>query len=176
MQKTNDSGRGGHSKDLPDSPGDKKEMQEPEMTFIDLPDVKDIPGQENIIPAPMGELADETISSADEEGETIFENDIDEEIKNDPNSNVSGEERDDLAETATNLPTEDEINLREATLDHTDDEGTPLNENDDLSGHDLDVPGAEDDDRDEAVGEEDEENNEYSLGGDNHDDIPEDDI
>jgi hypothetical protein len=41
-------------------------------------------------------------------------------------------------------------------------------------GEDLDVPGAELDDADEAIGEEDEENNYYSLGGDNHDDLEED--
>lgn len=41
-------------------------------------------------------------------------------------------------------------------------------------GEDLDVPGAELDDPEEAVGEEDEENNYYSLGGDEHDDLEED--
>ena len=41
-------------------------------------------------------------------------------------------------------------------------------------GEDLDVPGAELDDADEAIGEEDEENNYYSLGGDSHDDLEED--
>jgi NAD(P)-dependent dehydrogenase (short-subunit alcohol dehydrogenase family) len=41
-------------------------------------------------------------------------------------------------------------------------------------GDDLDVPGAELDDADEAIGEEDEENNYYSPGGDNHDDLEED--
>jgi len=50
------------------------------------------------------------------------------------------------------------------------------NENsDDRSGGDLDVPGAELDDADEAIGEEDEENNSYSIGGDNHIDLEEDD-
>ena len=39
---------------------------------------------------------------------------------------------------------------------------------------DLDIPGAELDDRDEAIGEEDEENNYYSLGGDRHEDLEED--
>ena len=39
---------------------------------------------------------------------------------------------------------------------------------------DLDVPGSELDDADEEVGEEDEENNYYSLGGDNHIDLEED--
>ena len=52
--------------DLPDSPRDEERMQEEEFT-IDLPDVKDIPGQEFIHAAPLGGLADTTISSADEE-------------------------------------------------------------------------------------------------------------
>lgn len=43
----------------------------------------------------------------------------------------------------------------------------------DMSGSDLDVPGAELDDADEAIGSEDEENNYYSLGGDNHNDLEE---
>ena len=38
----------------------------------------------------------------------------------------------------------------------------------------LDVPGAELDDADEKIGEEDEENNYYSLGGDDHNDLEED--
>lgn len=38
----------------------------------------------------------------------------------------------------------------------------------------LDVPGAELDDAEEAIGSEDEENNYYSLGGDSHDDLDED--
>ncbi|MEO9023331.1 MAG: hypothetical protein ABI237_18795 [Ginsengibacter sp.] len=37
----------------------------------------------------------------------------------------------------------------------------------------LDVPGANLDDPDEALGEEDEENNYYSLGGDDHSDLDE---
>ena|SRR5215468_4107255 len=39
---------------------------------------------------------------------------------------------------------------------------------------DLDIPGAELDNKDEAIGEEDEENNYYSLGGDRHEDLEED--
>ena len=41
-------------------------------------------------------------------------------------------------------------------------------------GDDLDVPGSELDDADEAIGEEDEENNYYSVGGDDHEDLEED--
>lgn len=40
--------------------------------------------------------------------------------------------------------------------------------NDDVSGDDLDIPGSELDDEMEKVGSEDEENNYYSLGGDNN--------
>jgi hypothetical protein len=39
---------------------------------------------------------------------------------------------------------------------------------------DLDIPGADLDDKDEVVGEEDEENNYYSLGGDRHENLEED--
>ena len=39
---------------------------------------------------------------------------------------------------------------------------------------DLDIPGAELDDDQEIIGSEDEENNYYSLGGDNHNDLEED--
>jgi hypothetical protein len=41
-------------------------------------------------------------------------------------------------------------------------------------GDDLDIPGAELDDNIENVGSEDEENNYYSLGGDNHENLEED--
>lgn len=40
----------------------------------------------------------------------------------------------------------------------------------DMAGKDLDVPGAELDDKSEDIGSEDEENNSYSLGGDGHED------
>jgi hypothetical protein len=45
---------------------------------------------------------------------------------------------------------------------------------DDVSGSDLDIPGAELDDEQEAAGSEDEENDYYSLGGDNHNNLEED--
>jgi len=45
---------------------------------------------------------------------------------------------------------------------------------DDLTGDDLDIPGSELDDDTELAGNEDEENNYYSLGGDDHHDLEED--
>ena len=50
-------------------------------------------------------------------------------------------------------------------------ENDPLGSN---LGKDLDVPGSELDDKDENIGEEDEENNYYSIGGDDHNDLEED--
>lgn len=44
----------------------------------------------------------------------------------------------------------------------------------DMSGDDLDIPGSELDNQQENIGSEDEENNYYSLGGDNHNDLDED--
>ncbi len=44
----------------------------------------------------------------------------------------------------------------------------------DESGDDLDVPGAELDDEEESVGTEAEENNSYSFGGDDHNNLDED--
>ena len=45
---------------------------------------------------------------------------------------------------------------------------------DDVTGDDLDIPGSELDDELEFIGSEDEENNYYSLGGDDHNDLDED--
>ena len=71
-----------------------------------------------------------------------------------------------------NMDTQDSANLMHSSLDSSDEDGDPLNEagsiTNDLSGQDLDVPGSGADDADELIGEEDEENNYYSLGGDLH--------
>ncbi len=64
-----------------------------------------------------------------------------------------------------NIDPEDILKLKEATLNDDPEE--------DVSGADLDVPGSELDDDQENVGSEDEENNSYSLGGDNHNDLEE---
>jgi hypothetical protein len=154
------------SSDLPETAKDKEELKS-EETIINLPDVKDIPGQEHVHVPNNSELADTTISSSDEEGEDVWN---DEDVTED-SSNVSDDEKAILEEAANDMPTRDERQLREASLDSTDDDGTPLNEKDSfnaISGSDLDVPGAEADDQEEEIGEEDEENNPYSLGGDDN--------
>ena len=64
---------------------------------------------------------------------------------------------------------EDDIyrRMKEVRLDNVIDDEEGL-------GNDLDVPGSELDDANEKIVEEDEENNYYSLGGDDHVDLEED--
>ena len=160
--------------DLPDSEKDKEKLQQDE-TIIDLPDVKDIPGQENVHTPDLREMADTTISSDDEEGVGVFgEDDAEfsserlatgEEIddldlvidddepggdkdeddfadgSSDPDSDVTNEERKALERTEDS-DTEDNEGLYNAELDDEDFDGDKLNETDDISGDDLDVPGA----------------------------------
>lgn len=155
--------------ELTDSPRDKKELKNEDFT-IDMPDVKDIPGQEFVHAPNPGEYADTTISSSDEEGEGIWPDENDEDLS-DENSLVSDVERKILDDSANDMPTSDEQQLRRAELDSTDNEGQLLNEkasSNSISGSDLDVPGADTDDESEDIGEEDEENNSYSIGGDNN--------
>ncbi len=67
---------------------------------------------------------------------------------------VSPEERAQLARMANEMPDGDDQVLHRASLDETDEDGTPLEEkglDQDLSGEDLDVPGAEDDDADDII-------------------------
>lgn len=185
--------------DIHDSEKDKAKL-EPEETTIDLPDVKDIPGQENVHVPELREMADTTISSDDEEGVGIFGEDdaeyeserlpvgeeIDENdliISSDEEPEATGEpDEDDVTEESgeddadvtedekialertEQMDTQDNENLFESELDDTDEDGERLNEGEDFSGDDLDVPGEEEDDADEAIGEEDEENNAYSSG------------
>lgn len=154
--------------DLTDSPADQEKLKN-DTANLDLPDVSDIPGQAKIRPAPAGEMADTTASSADEEGRGVLDNNSN--IEED-DSNVTATEKELLQRSADTWPNEEEEGLRQASLDETDFDGEPLNEeslDNAISGDDLDVPGADDDDDNEAIGEEDEENNAYSLGGDDND-------
>lgn len=63
---------------------------------------------------------------------------------------------------------EKKLELTEEGDESDDDLGYEVN-----PGGDLDVPGSETDDADEKVGSEDEENNYYSIGSDNHNKLEE---
>ena len=159
--------------DLTDPQRDQDRLQ-PEETTIDLPDVKDIPGQEFVHPAPFGMLADTTISSADEEGEGLFEED-----EEDETDIVMGTQADitkidkQMLETGDDyIPTIDANNLRRASLDNTDFDGEELNEGsfgDQISGSDLDTQEISTEEKSEFLSETDEENSTYSLGSDEND-------
>ena len=160
------------TEDLKDSPRDEERLQ-PENTTIDMPDVIDIPGQENVHVPGLGEMADTTISSADEEGDEIWAEDTDTSddalMPADTDSTVSQQEKDTLSRTEMDVPSNDNTNLRHAALDSYDEEGELLNEESgatDVSGRDIDTTIVMNDDANEDIGEEDEENNTYSLGGD----------
>jgi len=153
------------NKDLPETADDKKHLQPDEGT-LDLPDAKEIPGQEHIRPILGGELADNTISSSDEEGENVFD---EEKIITQKDNNVSKEEKEALRRSSESMATKDDEKLRQSTVDNKDEEGELLNERTGLSGRDLDVPGSEQDDANEEIGEEDEENNPYSQPGEKED-------
>jgi hypothetical protein len=164
--------------DIHDSPEDEAKMQN-ETVIIDLPDVSDIPGQENIVVPVIGEMADTTISSDDEEGLGLFdddEGDEDTDLVMGNEADVSETEQTMLKRADEDMPDEDDPLLRTAELDNTDNEGDVLNEGSlatDVGGGDLDMSGVDSDDKMEAIGEEDEENNDYSLGSDSNDNVTE---
>lgn len=84
---------------------------------------------------------------------------------NEMDADISPEERQLLDESIENSFSRDNENLKRSALDNTDEEGVLLNEDssaDDYTGEDLDIPGADLDDDNELIGEEDEENNGYS--------------
>ena len=149
--------------DITDSERDIKRMQS-EVITIDMPDVEDIPGQEHIHVPNMKAFHDTTISSDDEEGKGLFEGNM---LNSD--SDVTEEEKVMLNRTGESITSIGDEDRRNLMLDTRDLDGDLLNERDDASGKDLDVPGSSDDDMNEEIGEEDEENNSYSLGGDRKD-------
>lgn len=161
--------------DLPDSREDREKLQS-EETFINLPDVKDIPGQEFVNAPPVGTLGDTTISSADEEGVNVFDRDDDEDLRRTGNdADVSRDEKRAL-EQIDFMPTTDEDNLQNARMDNVDFQNEPLNERsfgEERSGRDLDIPGNTDETITDAMGQGDEENKHYSLGSSDNDNITE---
>jgi hypothetical protein len=161
--------------DLPDLKEDREQLQT-EETFIDLPDIKDIPGQEFVNTPPAGSLGDTTISSADEEGVNVFDKDDAEDLRHTGNdADVSRNEKKAL-EQIDYMPTTDEDNLQNAHMDDVDFQNEPLNERsfgEERTGRDLDVPGNTNETRTTSMGQGDEENKYYSLGSSDNDNITE---
>lgn len=112
--------------DLPDNPSDASRL-ESEETYIDLPDVKDIPGQEFVHAPPAGMMADTTISSDDEEGKNVFDRDEATDTRSGTRGDVGKDERRAL-EDEDYMPTRDGENLKRSRMDNQDFEGDNLNE------------------------------------------------
>ena len=175
LQGENTPARSTFKGDLTDPQRDQDRLR-PDETTIDLPEVKDIPGQEHVHVPPLGELADVTISSDDEEGVGLLDELNDDEEDDDENLIRMGTEADipkadrEALERGDNfMPTRDEESLQRASMDNTDLEGETLNTASfgaERTGSDLDTGGVDEDDANESIGEEDEENNQYSLGSD----------
>ena len=117
----------------------------------------------------------DTIASADEEGDRVFEN-----ASDDRSSNVSPDERHALERTDY-MPTRDEDRLQQASMDNVDFDGEPLNEagfgegrGDTVAPNDLDtnVEGADEPDGD-VTDFDDEENKTYSIGSGDNDNVTE---
>ncbi len=172
--------------DINDSVSDQERLKQ-ETSYVEIPDVRDIPGQEHITSAgPFGEMADTTISSDDEEGIVdgvdILEeaNELDEEdldITMGTDADVTSEDLQNLGKRENDPDGGDDELIRKQGLDDTDFDGEPLNEaavDMDSTGDDLDIPEADGNDPGaDAMGHGDEENNYYSLGSDDNDNITE---
>lgn len=180
----NDAPENRDDQQLQDTSRDEEALQQDE-TEISLPDVDDIPGQKNIKPAPMGEMADTTISSDDEEGvregkDMLQENYVEDEdtrIVMGTEADVTNEDLEILGAKDQDMDMGDDELVRKEGLEDRDADGDFLNEaasDVDTTGDDLDVPEADMNEPDEdAMGQGDEENNYFSLGSDDNDNLKE---
>jgi hypothetical protein len=167
------------SLDLSDSRNDLERLKE-DTSFIILPEVSDIPGQEYVSSiGPLGEMGDTTAASDDEEGikagKDITEEDDDIEIVMGTEADVTDEDLILLGAKDQDLDDGDDELISTEGLDDTDFDGDPLNEaaSDIFStGDDLDIPGTEPTNTvADASGLGDEENDYYSLGSDDNDNM-----
>ena len=157
------------AKDSTASKRRKEKLAEDGNAYVEIPDVSDIPGQENIVnPGVAGAMRDTTIASDDEEGirddKDIFEEDDDTKIVMGTEADVTPEDLALLGDPDQDMDMNDDELVRKEGLDDTDLDGDPLNEaavDEDSIGDDLDMP---EEDNDPKKDEDDEENDYYSLG------------
>jgi hypothetical protein len=159
----------------------RKEQLTQDDSYIEIPDVSDIPGQEGIVNAGVpGAMKDTTASSDDEEGvragRDIF-NEADDEDVNivmGTEADVTEEDLEMLGDPDQDQDMNEDEFIDKEGLDNTDFDGDPLNEasvSEVSSGDDLDVPEEGEDDPKKT--EDDEENDYYSLGGPDNDELEE---
>jgi hypothetical protein len=158
----------------------REEKLKQDGSYIVIPDVSDIPGQENIVNAGVpGEMGDTTIASDDEEGirgdTDILEEDDDVKIVMGTEADVTAEDIVILGDPDKDMDMNEDELIRKEGLDDTDTDGDPLNEaavDEDSTGDDLDMP-TDDDDNPRNSKEDDEENDYYSLGSGDNDELNE---
>ena len=169
------------SLDMQDSRADEERLRQ-ETTYINLPEVSDIPGQENITSAGIpGAMRDTTISSDDEEGivggQDVLDEDEDTKIVMGTEADVTAEDLAMLGPREGDMDLGDDELTRTEGLDDTDFDGEQLNEastSEFSTGEDLDLPSeAGSDPLADAMGQGDEENDYYSLGSDDNDNMTE---
>ena len=142
--------------DIQDSPEDQEKLKPDEVT-LDLPELKDIPGASRLGKNASLLPGDTTISSADEEGEGLLDDDADElsdEINMANESDVTATEKKILRDSF-DPPYDTDLPVHSISLDQKDDEGDSLNESGmerDLFGEDLDDNLVKDEDE-ESEGE-----------------------
>jgi hypothetical protein len=170
-----------HPQELTPGTMNEEKLKE-DTSYIELPDVSDIPGQENIVDAGIpAEMSDETIASDDEEGvregKDILEEDDDVKIVMGTEADVTPDDLTILGDPDQDMDMNEDELVRKEGLDDRDADGDFLNEaavDEDSTGDDLDIPDADESDpASDAMGQGDEENNYYSLGGDNKDELNE---
>jgi|WetSurMetagenome_2_1015567.scaffolds.fasta_scaffold197742_1 hypothetical protein len=79
-----------------------------------------------------------------------------------------------VKEKETDMDLDDISKVKKSDINQGTGTGVGEESIDNMSDSGLDIPGAELDDEQENIGSEDEENNYYSLGGDDHNDLDED--
>jgi hypothetical protein len=158
------------AKDSTASKRRKEKLAEDGNAYIEIPDVSDIPGQENIVNAGVpGAMSDTTISSDDEEGirngKDILGEDDDTKIVMGTEADVTAEDLAMLGDPDQDMDMNEDELVRKEGLDDTDFDGDPLNEaavDEGSTGNDLDTPEEESEEGQNYV--DDEENDYYSLG------------
>src|SRR5690606_32669778 len=120
---------------LPDKKKDADKLKS-EESILDLPEIGDIEGQENVKPPEGVGVENLDIASGDEEGEGVLDEKQEEVLATDNRSDVTPQEQRQLAETET-MQTDDDRNIQKARLDNEDFEGEPLNESIRQDGKDL---------------------------------------
>lgn len=164
------------NKDRNNQAADERRQPQPNPSQHDDPtsaqDDPDLPDQDALIPSQADLTAKESVEYFTPSGESPDPETADDMESDEEDASpeiIMGTEADVTAEDLSNLGPRDEdmddnedenVRARNLLVKQTDEES------DEEPPEQLDVPGAEDDDAGEDSGMEDEENNEYSLGGD----------